>query len=467
MSRSRQQPGRLELGTPTDERACRQRRQGAARARDRAPARDRASARERLCARPARAWADRLVVFGCRVLPSAALGTGRALARCRDLPPFCLHDQVPGRNRSRHDAPLRRHPRLATAPPLSQQARADLEQNRVGWPLVSPHPNPPPHAREGRRGRRLGRAVGEEEAYGTRAEGTKGTYHRRVPRHRPRLRRSRRRRDEPARRALISEGGMELGLRGRKALVTGASKGIGRACAEVLAEEGCDVVLVSRTTADLEATRAAIVAKHNVAVRYYPLDLSDSRNVDKLADECSETDLLVNNAGAIPGGDIAQIDEARWRTAWDLKVFGYVNMTRRFYALMAQRKKGVIINILGAAGENPDFDYIAGSSGNASLMAFTRAMGGTAPRDGLRVVGINPGPVMTDRLVTLMRTRAQTQFGDAERWTEFMKPLAFGRAARPEEIAWMAAFLASDLSAYTTGSIVTIDGGGSSRRSAL
>jgi len=183
---------------------------------------------------------------------------------------------------------------------------------------------------------------------------------------------------------------MELDLRGRKALVTGASKGIGRACAEALAEEGCDVVLVSRTAADLEAARAAIVAKHNVAVRFYALDLSDSGNVDKLAAECADTDLLVNNAGAIPGGNLQAVDEARWRTAWDLKVFGYINMTRRFYALMAARKRGVIINILGAAGENPDFEYIAGSSGNASLMAFTRAMGGTAPRDGLRVVGINP-----------------------------------------------------------------------------
>src|SRR5882762_306714 len=260
---------------------------------------------------------------------------------------------------------------------------------------------------------------------------------------------------------------MELGLRGRKALVTGASKGIGRACAEVLAEEGCDVVLVSRTAADLEAARAAIVAKHNVAVRFYPLDLSDSGNVDNLAAECADIDILVNNAGAIPGGDIAQIDEARWRTAWDLKIFGYINMTRRFYALMAARKKGVIINILGAAGENPDFNYIAGSSGNASLMAFTRAMGGTAPRDGLRVIGINPGPVMTERLITLMRTRAEANFGDPEKWTELMKPLAFGRAAKPEEIGYMAAFLASDRSAYTTGSIVTIDGGGTSRRSAL
>ena len=258
---------------------------------------------------------------------------------------------------------------------------------------------------------------------------------------------------------------MDLGLRGRKALITGASKGIGRACAEVLAEEGCDIVLVSRTAADLEAVRAKIAGEHNVAVRYYALDLSDSRNVDKLAAECADTDLLVNNAGAIPAGTIAQIDEKRWREAWDLKVFGYINMTRRFYALMAERKQGVIVNIIGAAGENPDFSYVAGSSGNASLMAFTKAMGGTAPRDNLRVMAINPGPVMTERLITLMKTRAQSDLGDPERWQELMQGYAFGRAAKPEEIGWMAAFLASDRSAYTTGSIVTIDGGG--RRSAL
>jgi NAD(P)-dependent dehydrogenase (short-subunit alcohol dehydrogenase family) len=260
---------------------------------------------------------------------------------------------------------------------------------------------------------------------------------------------------------------MDLGLRGRKALVTGASKGIGRACAEVLAEEGCDVVLVSRTEVDLAAACDKIKGQYNVAVRYLAVDLSDSRNVDKLAAECADTDLLVNNAGAIPGGNIAEIDEARWRQAWDLKVFGYINMTRRFYALMREKRRGVIVNILGAAGENPDFDYIAGSSGNASLMAFTRAMGGTAPRDNLRVVGINPGPVLTERLITLMKTRAQTNFGDSEKWTELMRPLAFGRAAKPEEIGYMAAFLASDRSAYTTGTIITVDGGGGSRRSAL
>jgi hypothetical protein len=261
---------------------------------------------------------------------------------------------------------------------------------------------------------------------------------------------------------------MDLGLRGKKALITGASKGIGRAAAETLAEEGCDVTLVSRTAADLETARREIAGKYNVGVRVFALDLSDGGNVDKLAAECTDIDILVNNAGAIPGGNIDAITEERWRAAWDLKVFGYINMTRRFYAQMRERRHGVIVNILGAAGENPDFNYIAGSSGNASLMAFTRAMGGTAPRDNLRVVGINPGPVMTERLVTLTKTRARDTLGDESRWEELMKGHAFGRAAKPEEIAAMVAFLASDkLSGYTTGSIITIDGGATSRRSGI
>jgi len=261
---------------------------------------------------------------------------------------------------------------------------------------------------------------------------------------------------------------MDLGLRGKKALVTGASKGIGRAVAEALAEEGCDVALVSRTAADLEAARTAITSKHNVGVRVFALDLSDGKNVDKVAAECSDIDILVNNAGAIPGGNIDAVDEARWRTAWDLKVFGYINMTRRFYAQMRERRRGVIVNVLGAAGQNPDFNYIAGSSGNASLMAFTLAMGGMSPRDNIRVVGVNPGPVLTERLVTLTKTRARDVLGDESRWEELMKGHAFGRAAKPEEIAAMVAFVASDqVSGYTTGTIITIDGGGSSRRSSL
>src|SRR6202047_316255 len=243
---------------------------------------------------------------------------------------------------------------------------------------------------------------------------------------------------------------MELNLRGKKALVTGASKGIGRATAQALAAEGCDVVLVARTAADLEQARAAIAAQHNVAVTTVPLDLSNGDAARGLARDFPEIDILVNNAGAIPGGNLEEIDEARWRQAWDLKIFGYINLCRAYFGLMKLRRRGVIVNIIGSAGERLDADYIAGNSGHASLIALPRA---PAPDVGVRVVGINPGPVATDRLVTLLKKRAQDRLGDAARWQELTKPMPFGRAAKPEEIAAMVAFLGSDLSGSTTGTI--------------
>ena len=252
---------------------------------------------------------------------------------------------------------------------------------------------------------------------------------------------------------------MDLDLGGRKALVTGASKGIGRAAARALAAEGCDLVLVARSAGDLAAARDEIRAQHNVAVCVVPLDLSQGDAARSLARDFPDIDILVNNAGAIPGGTIEEIDEPRWRQAWDLKVFGYVNLARAYFAQMKSRRRGVIVNIIGSAGEKMNSGYIAGSAGNASLMAFTRALGAAAPEAGLRVVGINPGPVATDRHVTLMRKQAQDKLGDPERWRELTKSLPFGRAAKPEEIAAMAAFLASDQSAFTTGTIITIDGG--------
>jgi hypothetical protein len=256
---------------------------------------------------------------------------------------------------------------------------------------------------------------------------------------------------------------MDLNLNGKTALITGASKGIGRACAEALAEEGVNVILVSRTQTDLDAVRDSIAARWNVRAEVHAFDISDSRNVDRLAELHPDIGILVNNAGAIPGGNLQDIDEARWRVAWDLKVYGYINMCRRFYALMASRRRGVIINILGMAGERMDAGYIAGSTGNAGLMAFTRTLGGAASADNLRVVGINPGAIATDRLVAIMRQRARDRLGDADRWQELMQPLPYGRAGTPEEIGWMVAFLASERSAYTSGTIVTIDGGAANR----
>jgi NAD(P)-dependent dehydrogenase (short-subunit alcohol dehydrogenase family) len=130
---------------------------------------------------------------------------------------------------------------------------------------------------------------------------------------------------------------------------------------------------------------------------------------------------------------------------------------------MKTRGRGSIVNIIGTAGEKMNAAYIAGSSANASLMAFTRALGGASHADGIRVAGINPGPVATDRLVSLYRQMAEAQLGDASRYEELFKGMSFGRPAKPEEIAWAAAFLASDRSSYTSGCIVTIDGGAANR----
>jgi NAD(P)-dependent dehydrogenase (short-subunit alcohol dehydrogenase family) len=253
---------------------------------------------------------------------------------------------------------------------------------------------------------------------------------------------------------------MDLQLAGKKALITGGSKGIGRATAETLADEGCDVTLVARDQGALDEAAAAIRARRQVNVRTISADLSSDAAVRRVAAEAGELDILVNNAGAIPPGDVLSVDDARWRQAWDLKVFGYISFCRVVYAQMKARRAGVIVNVIGAAGESFPTGYIAGAAGNASLMAFTRALGRGAPADGLRVVAINPGPVETDRLVMLRRAEAQAKLGDAERWRELTSGMPFGRAASPREIASAVAFLASPLSGYTTGTILTINGGG-------
>jgi NAD(P)-dependent dehydrogenase (short-subunit alcohol dehydrogenase family) len=253
---------------------------------------------------------------------------------------------------------------------------------------------------------------------------------------------------------------MDLQLAGKTVLITGGSKGIGRATAEVLAEEGCNLILVARDAAMLNDAAAAIRAKRQVNVRTIPADLSSDASVRKAAAEAGEIDILVNNAGAIPPGDVLSIDDETWRRAWDLKVFGYISFCRAIYAQMKARKAGVIINVIGAAGEEFPTNYIAGAAGNASLMAFTRALGKGAPADGLRVVAINPGPVETDRLVMLRRAEAQQKFGDPEKWRDLTAGMPFGRAASPREIGNAVAFLASPASGYTTGTVLTIDGGG-------
>jgi 3-oxoacyl-[acyl-carrier protein] reductase len=138
---------------------------------------------------------------------------------------------------------------------------------------------------------------------------------------------------------------MDLNLGGKLALITGGSRGIGRAVGEALAAEGCNLVLVSRSAVDLDTARRHLEREYKVAVRTDAADLADSANVTRLAEQFPDVDILVNNAGAIPGGTLFEVDEARWRTAWDLKVLGTINMTRAFYPLMKARGGGAIINI--------------------------------------------------------------------------------------------------------------------------
>ncbi|MGJ5072917.1 SDR family oxidoreductase [Bradyrhizobium oligotrophicum] len=252
---------------------------------------------------------------------------------------------------------------------------------------------------------------------------------------------------------------MDLHLRGKRVLITGASKGIGAAAAEAFAEEGCHVRLAARSGDRLSALAEQLRSKHQIDAAAHVVDLRKSEDVTRLAQKAADIDILVNNAGDIPGGPIDKIDEAAWRHAWDLKVFGFINLTRLVYADMKARGGGVIINDIGAAGEKFDANYICGSAGNAALMAFTRALGSKSLADNIRVVGINPGPVGTDRHVTLLKTRAKQQFGDESRYTEFQKSLPLGRPAHPREIADLMAFLASDRAGYTSGVIYTVDGG--------
>jgi NAD(P)-dependent dehydrogenase (short-subunit alcohol dehydrogenase family) len=252
---------------------------------------------------------------------------------------------------------------------------------------------------------------------------------------------------------------MDLHLTGLTALVTGASRGIGFAIAQGLAREGCHLHLAARTATDLESARKKILEECDVRVGCHALDLGESESIAKLAERCGQVDILVNNAGGIPSGRLGEVDEARWRKAWDLKVFGYIDLTREIYRVMQEKKRGVIVNVIGVSGERLRQDYIAGSTGNAALIAFTKTLGGESVDYGVRVLGVNPGQIDTDRLRSRYESRAKTELGDGNRWRELIKNAPFGRLAQAHEIADVVVWLASKRASYVSGTIVTVDGG--------
>lgn len=239
-------------------------------------------------------------------------------------------------------------------------------------------------------------------------------------------------------------------------LITGSSRGIGAATARAFVTEGVRRIhLVGRDRELLAQLRDDLDAE----VVCHTLDLSSPVQRSKLGDTLADIDILVNNAGAIPQGSLDKADLTAWQRAWDLKLWGYLELTQMALKAMAARGSGVIVNVVGISGERPDAGYLAGSMANSALMTFTRAVGAYSLDSGVRVVAVNPGPVQTDRLLDALHVRAESEFGDAGRWRDFINHYPGQRMATAAEVADTVTFLASRRSSYTSGTIVTLDGG--------
>jgi len=167
-------------------------------------------------------------------------------------------------------------------------------------------------------------------------------------------------------------------------------------------------------------------------------------------------DILVNNAGDIPGGTLASVDEEKWRHAWELKVFAYINLSRLIYERMQARRSGVIVNVIGMAAERPTFEYICGTTANAGLAAFTKALGKGMAEHGVRVLGVHPPATRTDRIVAVMKNAAKAKFGDESRYQELGAEGPFAGLIEPEQVGDFVAFLASPRCAQVSGVVMSL-----------
>ena len=252
---------------------------------------------------------------------------------------------------------------------------------------------------------------------------------------------------------------MNLELRDKVAIVTGASKGIGRAIAETLAAEGMRVAVAARSRHELEALAAPLGDRCLVHV-------ADLRDAEAPATLVAATvarfgaiDLLVNNAGATKRGDFLTFPDADWHDGFALKFYGAMRACRAAWPHL-QAAKGSIVNIVGIGGRTGSAEFAIGGAVNAALLNLTKVLADRGVRDGVRVNAINPGGIATDRLVSRVRNfAAEQQLDISQAEAEMAKAFGVARFGQPVEIARLVAFLASPAAAFCQGAIVDADGG--------
>lgn len=256
---------------------------------------------------------------------------------------------------------------------------------------------------------------------------------------------------------------MDLALTDKIVVVTGASKGIGYACAEAFAREGARVVLVSRSGENLDAALARFPATRH-APRAVVADLVHAGQAARMADEIERDvgpiDILVNSAGAARRHAPQDLDAAAWHAAMDAKYFSYIHPIDAVLKRMAARGRGAIVNIIGSGGKVANPVHLPGGAANAALMLATAGLAAAFAPKGIRINGINPGATLTGRVQEGLSVEAKmTGVSEDELLKRTQARIPLGRLGTPEEVARVALFLASGEASYVTGAIVPMDGG--------
>ncbi len=257
---------------------------------------------------------------------------------------------------------------------------------------------------------------------------------------------------------------MDLHLGGKTVVITGGSRGIGLACAEVMASEGCRVAIVARDAGRLAEAAAGVVSRTGGEVHAIAAELQSLEGVQAMVSAAQERlgriDILVNNAGAIRAGNFLEIPDAQWMEDWSLKLLGYVRASRAVMPLMQQQGGGCIVNVIGAAARQVNPNYLAGGAANAALVNFTKGLSDFGAPFKVLVKAVSPGVVETERWesITVATAKAQGRSPEQVR-AERLAAFPLGRAARPHEVADVVAFLASARAQMLNGLTITVDGG--------